>query len=90
VSATAKRQKGQDGRPWSSQDGSSDGTAGPQLEDLPLPKALGPPPGSEKYKGAAAAGGDASARAVLHDYCKKVLKLAAFRMVAVRCVMRVE
>ncbi|KAF6261466.1 cyclin-like protein [Scenedesmus sp. NREL 46B-D3] len=43
----------------------------------PLPPALGAP-GSPLPAGA-----DASARAVLHDHCRKVLKLAAFRLVAV-------
>jgi hypothetical protein len=50
----------------------------PAEPEAPLPRALGAP-GSPLPAGA-----DASARAVLHDHCRKVLKLAAFRLVAVR------
>lgn len=50
----------------------------PAEPEHPLPRAIGAP-GSPLPPG-----GDASARAVLHDHCRKLLKLAAFRLVAVR------
>ncbi|WIA37774.1 hypothetical protein OEZ86_014644 [Tetradesmus obliquus] len=49
----------------------------PAEPEHPLPRAIGAP-GSPLPPG-----GDASARAVLHDHCRKLLKLAAFRLVAV-------
>jgi len=85
LSVTAKRQRGHDGQATDSPR-NSPAFAVP-AEEQPLPRALGPPPGSSGVLGAAAGaggGGDPSARAVLHDYCRKVLKLAAFRLVAVR------
>ncbi len=60
-----------------------------------LPHALGSPPDAPAASGAAAtapppppAGSDPAARAVMFDFCRKVLKLAAFRLVAIRCVSR--
>lgn len=85
LSVAAKRQRGHDGQATDSPR-NSPAFAVP-AEEQPLPRALGPPPGSSGVLGAAAGaagGGDPSARAVLHDYCRKVLKLAAFRLVAVR------
>lgn len=49
--------------------------------EVPLPRALGHPPGSNGMRHQP---GDRSAQAILHDFAKKVMKLAAFRLVAIR------
>ncbi|KAF8058436.1 RBR2 [Scenedesmus sp. PABB004] len=74
-SLAPKRQRGEDGGVTSHPHAAE--AFAPEAPEAPLPRALGapgapPPPG-----------GDASARAVLLDYARKVLKLAAFRLVAV-------
>lgn len=102
LSGAAKRHRGHvssRGASDSPRHSTASGAAAPVEDELPLPRALGLPPGSSNAAAAAAAGGgssgaaaaaaaaaagDPSARAVLHDYCRKVLKLAAFRLVAVR------
>lgn len=88
LAAAAKRQRGFDGRATDSPRDSPARAAGVAEDEQPLPKALGLPPGSNGAiaggSSGGGAGGDASALAVLHDYCRKVLKLAAFRLVAVR------
>lgn len=88
AAATAKRHRGFDGRAKDSPRDSPAHVAAIPEDEQPLPKALGLPPGSNGAvaggSSGAAAGGDPSALAVLHDYCRKVLKLAAFRLVAVR------
>lgn len=86
LSGAAKRHRSHGSRATDSPRHSTASGAAPAEEELPLPRELGLPPGSSNAAAAAAAGaaGDPSARAVLHDYCRKVLKLAAFRLVAVR------
>lgn len=92
LSVAAKRQRGHDGLATDSPRNSPALAAAG--EEPPLPRALGAPPGSTNavygasHNAGGAAAGDPSAQAVLHDYCSKVLKLAAFRLVAVRCGAR--
>jgi hypothetical protein len=82
LSGSAKRHRGFDGKP---SERNSPAVAAVVDEELPLPRAFGTPPSSSGGGAAAvAAGCDPAALLVLHDYCRKVLKLAAFRLVAVR------
>jgi hypothetical protein len=87
LSGSAKRHRGADGKASDSARNSPAVATVPE-EELPLPRALGTPPSSSNGGGgaaaAAAAGCDPAALLALHDYCRKVLKLAAFRLVAVR------
>jgi retinoblastoma-like protein 1 len=75
---SSKRQRGTDG----SAVPVAPPAPAPGAAAAPLPHALGPPP--EAGGPANAGGGDPGARAVMHDFCRKVLKLSAFRLVAIR------
>lgn len=77
---SSKRQRGGDGEPVA-RGGEGRGEERVPGEG-PLPQALGQPP---EAGGVAPAGSDPAARAVVCDFCRKVLKLAAFRLVAIRC-----
>ena len=80
AASAAKRHKGQDG---AVSEDAQQRQARLELpkQEYPLPKAVGAPQGMEGW---VPPSGDASARAVVLDYCRKVLKLAAFRLVALR------
>jgi retinoblastoma-like protein 1 len=73
----AKRHKGSTGAASHKQQQSAGAHAA--AAQRPLPRAIGGGPGVEGPPG-----GDPAARAVLLEHCRKVLKLAAFRLVALR------
>jgi hypothetical protein len=80
VASAAKRHKGQNGAVSEDPQERAARLERPKME-YPLPKAVGAPPGMEGW---VPPSGDPSARSVVLDYCRKVLKLAAFRLVALR------
>lgn len=90
---SSKRRRGEDGLSVAPDRASAGGAPPPGAGGAPgaagggapLPRALGAPPDAGPARGG---GGDAAARAVVYDFCRKVLKLAAFRLVAIRCGRR--
>ncbi|KAI8472814.1 MAG: hypothetical protein J3K34DRAFT_502383 [Monoraphidium minutum] len=75
---SSKRRRGGDGAPLAG--------AAPERPagGAALPHAVGAPPdGGAAAAAGAPAGSDPAARAVMFDFCRKVLKLAAFRLVAI-------
>jgi hypothetical protein len=80
---SSKRQRGPDGSAVPVPQPAAGGAGEASAAQGALPHALGPPP--EGGAAGAGGGGDPGARAVMHDFGRKVLKLSAFRLVAIRC-----